>query len=74
MKKVDALKDILQSRIVNQMSYNEGLINNYNPELRQVYTQLRDDEMRSIVKLQQRVERLESARGIVSKLFNTRLK
>lgn len=72
MKEVDILKDILQSRISNQVYYNENLINIRNPEVRQVYTQLRDDEMRAIVKLQQKIQRLEAPPGIISKIFPTK--
>jgi len=40
-----------------------------NPEARQVFTQLRDDEMRDIVNLQQKIDRIQSSEGIISKLF-----
>lgn len=69
MKEVDILKDILEYRISNQLFYNENLINIRNPEVRQLYTQLRDEEMRAIVKLQQKIERLEAKPYIVSKIF-----
>jgi rubrerythrin len=74
MKPIDIFKDLLQSRISNQISYNESLINIRNPEMRQVFTQLRDDEMRSIVKLQQKVQRLETSPGIIAKIFPSRAK
>lgn len=51
------------------MYYNENLITIRNPEVRQVFTQLRDDEMRAIVKLQQKIERLQASPGIISKVF-----
>lgn len=72
MKEADILKDILQYRISNQKSYNENLIEIRNPEIRQVFTQMRDDEMRAIVKLQQKIERLEASTGIIAKIFPTR--
>ena len=59
MKDVDVMKDILQSRISNQLVYNNTIIDLRNPEIRQLYTQMRDDEMRCIAKLQQKIERLE---------------
>jgi rubrerythrin len=74
MKKIDAIKDILQNRISNEIIYNENLIKNTNPELRQVFSQLRDDEMRSIVKLQKNVERLETPTGAISKIFTSKSK
>ncbi|GAB6086009.1 hypothetical protein [Alkaliphilus crotonatoxidans] len=74
MKEVNILKDILQSRITNQKFYNENLIDIRNPEVRALFTQLRDDEMRAIVKLQQKIERLEAPSGIISKVFPPRPK
>jgi rubrerythrin len=72
MEQVDMLKDILQYRIANQIFYNENIILIRNPEVRQIFTQLRDDEMRAIAKLQQKIERIESPAGIVAKIFPTR--
>lgn len=72
MKEVDILKDILEYRISNQVFYNEALINVKNPEARQIFTQVRDDEMRAIVKLQQKIERFESKSGIIAKIFPTK--
>ena len=74
MEKIDALKDVLQNRISNEIFYNENLINITNPEIRAVYNQLRDDEMRSIVKLQQLINRFEHHAGIVSKIFTSNKK
>lgn len=74
MKEQDIYGDILQYRISNQKRYNEDIISIRNPEVRQLFTQLRDDEMRAVVKLQQRVERLESSPGIAARIFPTRSK
>ena len=74
MKEVDILDDILQFRISNQVFYNENLIDVRNPEIRQIFTQMRDDEMRAIVKLQQKIERLKTSPGIVAKIFPTKAK
>lgn len=72
MKDIDILKDILQYRISNQVYYNESLIDIRNPEVRQMFTQLWDDEMRAIVKLQQRIERYQSDPGIIARIFPTK--
>ncbi|MCX7749618.1 MAG: hypothetical protein N2645_22405 [Clostridia bacterium] len=72
MKEADILRDILQHRISNQVYYNENIINIRNPEVRQLFTQARDDEMRAIVKLQQKIERLEANPGIIAKMFPTK--
>lgn len=74
MKKNDVLKDILQNRISNQVYYNENVITVRNPEVRQIFTQLRDDEMRSIVRLQKKVQRLESPPGIITKILPSKPK
>lgn len=69
MEDIDILKDILQYRIINQISYNENLINVRNPEVRYTFTQLRDDEMRDIVRIQQKIERNKEALGIIAKII-----
>jgi len=73
MEEVDILKDLLQYRISNQLFYNEYLVNIRNPEVRQVLTQLRDDEMSGVVELQQRIERLLANPGIIAKIFKKNL-
>jgi hypothetical protein len=69
VENIDILKDILQYRIINQVSYNENLISIRNPEVRQVFSQLRDDEMRDIVRLQQKIERNKGSAGIIAKII-----
>lgn len=69
MEDIDILKDILQFRIINQLAYNENLVNVRNPEVRHTFTQLRDDEMRDIVKIQQKIERNKGSVGIISKII-----
>jgi rubrerythrin len=72
MKEIDMIKDVLYYRISNQIFYNENIINIRNPEARQLFTQIRDDEMRSVSKLQQKIERWESPPSVVAKMFPTR--
>lgn len=74
MEDVDILKDILQYRIINQVSYNENLVNVRNPEVRYVFTQLRDDEMRDIIRIQQKIERNKGASGLIAKIIPNRPK
>jgi hypothetical protein len=74
MKEPDIYCDILQYRISNQKQYNEDLIAVRNPEVRQLFSQLRDDELQAVVKLQQRIERLEAAPGTIARIFPTRKK
>lgn len=72
MKDIDILKDILQYRIANQLFYNKSLIHIRNPEVRQLFSEMRDAEMRAIEKLQQKIERLQSKPHIIAKLFPTK--
>ncbi|SHK04662.1 hypothetical protein [Paramaledivibacter caminithermalis] len=72
MKEVDILKDILQHRISNQLFYNKNLIYIVNPEARQLFSQMRDDEMREIEKLQQKIKRLQAKPYVISKVFPTK--
>lgn len=74
MEDLDILKDILQYRIINQLSYNENLVNVRNPEVRHTFTQLRDDEMRDIIRIQQKIERNKGAAGIIAKIIPRRPK
>lgn len=74
MKKKDALKDVLQTRICNQVYYNENLLHQSNPEIRQIFSQLRDDETRGIIMLQKNIQRLESPPGIISKIIPSKSK
>lgn len=69
MEDIDILKDILQYRVINQVSYNENLISVRNPEVRSVFTQLRDDEMRDIVRIQQKIERNKGSVGLIAKII-----
>lgn len=74
MNEADIYRDILQFRVSSQKQYNEDMIAIRNPEVRQLFTQLRDDEMRAVAKLQQRIERLEASPGTVARIFPTRTK
>ncbi len=74
MKQIDFLRELLHSRTCNQLFYNQNLIELRNPECRQLFAQLRDDEMRAVTELEQRIERISSAAGIISRIFPTKLK
>ena len=61
-------------RVINQVSYNENLVNVRNPEVRHVFTQLRDDEMRDIARIQQKIERNKGSSGIIAKIIPKKTK
>lgn len=74
MKYTDILKELLHSKNCNQLFYNQKLLEVRNPEVRQMFAQFRDDEMRSVVELEQRVDKIDSPPGIISKIFTTKSK
>lgn len=74
MKEVEILKDILAYRTASQCIYNDGIIEIRNPEVRQLFTQIRDDEMRAVERLQQIIERQETPPGIIARVFPERQK
>jgi len=74
MKDIDIYKDLLYFRISNEVYYNRNVIDVRNPEVRQLFTQFRDDEMRALVKLQQKIEKMETSTGIIAKIFPTSAK
>ncbi|SNX53377.1 DUF2383 domain-containing protein [Thermoanaerobacterium sp. RBIITD] len=57
---LDALQDLVKELINQQSFYNENLIKITNPYIRQIFTEMRDEEMRFISILQQNIESLES--------------
>ncbi|WP_434577917.1 DUF2383 domain-containing protein [Thermoanaerobacterium thermosaccharolyticum] len=57
---IDALQDLVKDLINQQIFYNENLIIITNPYVRQIFTQMRDDEMRFITMIQQSIESLKS--------------
>lgn len=69
MKEADMLKDLLEYKVAVQKSYNENALNILNPEVRQLFIQMRDDETRAIVKLQQKIERAEAKPRIIAKIL-----
>ncbi|HAN10315.1 MAG TPA: hypothetical protein DCP90_06860 [Clostridiales bacterium] len=72
MRDDDILNDILKDRITNQCYYNECILNNRNPEVRNFFTEARDDETRAIIRLQQKVERIQNNSGTIVKIFSTK--
>ena len=74
MKDINIYKDLLYFRISNEVYYNRNIIDVRNPEVRQLFTQFRDDEMRALVKLQQKIEKMETSTGIIAKIFPTSAK
>ena len=56
MNNNDFLQDSLQDEIMLQSLYNKYMIKINNPEVRQLFTQLRDTKMQNISQLQQQIK------------------
>lgn len=69
MKEVDALKIVLNELIDMQRQYNEAMIYVRNPEVRNTFRILRDDEARCVERIQQKIYRMETAPWVIQKMF-----
>ena len=69
MKELDIVKDLLQTVTSMQIFFNERAINIRNPEAKHLFIEIRDDKMRSVAKLQQKVERLQTKPSIVARML-----
>ena len=61
MNTLDNLQDALQSEMMLQSTYNKHVVNITNPEIRQLFTQMRDAKMQNITRLQQEIQQLMQA-------------
>ena len=58
MNKHDKLHDILETEMSNQMLYNKYMMKITNPEVRQLFSQFRDEHMQHITQIQQQAQQL----------------
>lgn len=56
MNTIDLLHDSLQDEMVSQSMYNKYMMKISNPEVRQLFIQLRDEKMKNITQLQQEIK------------------
>lgn len=56
MNTVDMLNDALQDEKMLQAMYNKHMMDISNPEVRQLFTQLRDAKMQNLSQLQQQIQ------------------
>ena len=59
MNKLEKLNDIIETEMTDQMLYNKYMLKITNPEVRQLFTQLRDEHMQHITQLQQQVQQMK---------------
>jgi hypothetical protein len=58
MSNIDFLNDSLQDEITLQIKYNKYMIDIQNPEVRQMFMQMRDEKMQNITQLQQEIKKM----------------
>lgn len=58
MEVIDYLQDSLQDEMMLQATYNKYMMEISNPEIRQLFTQLRDSKMKNISQLQQEIKNM----------------
>lgn len=61
MNKLDKLSDIVETEMADQMLYNQYMLQITNPEVRQLFTQLRDEHMQHITQLQKQFLQLKNS-------------
>ena len=58
MNTMDYLHDSLEGEMLLQAMYNKHMVEISNPEVRQLFTQLRDAKMQNISQLQQEIKNM----------------
>ncbi|MPN23512.1 hypothetical protein SDC9_170900 [bioreactor metagenome] len=55
---LNMMYDLLQTEIMNQCMYNRYMMDIQNPEVRQMFMQMRDSKMQQVTQLQQEIKNL----------------
>ena len=58
MNTIDSLHDSLEDEMMLQSMYNKYMMDISNPEVRQLFTQLRDEKMQAVTQLQQEIKNM----------------
>lgn len=58
MNDLNRLNDMLHTEMLNQSMYNKYMMEIQNPEIRQMFTQMRDSKMQQITQLQQEMKKI----------------
>ncbi|MFZ5945851.1 MAG: DUF2383 domain-containing protein [Bacillota bacterium] len=61
MNTIDKLQDVLQGEMMMQSMYNKYMMDVTNPEIRQLFTQMRDSKMQNVTRLQQEIQQMMKA-------------
>lgn len=60
MNNLNMLNDMLHTEMMNQAMYNKYMMNIQNPEVRQMFMQMREGKMQQITQLQQEIKNMMS--------------
>lgn len=60
MNNINKLNDMLHTEMMSQMQYNKYMMDIQNPEIRQMFMQMRDGKMQQITQLQQEIKNMMS--------------
>lgn len=55
---LNMMYDLLQTEIMNQCMYNRYMMDIQNPEVRQMFMQMRDSKMQQVTQLQQEIKNI----------------
>lgn len=60
MNDTNKLNDMLHTEMMSQMKYNKYMMEVLNPEVRQMFMQMRDGKMQQITQIQQEISKMMS--------------
>ena len=58
MNALDKLQDALQGEMMMQSMYNKNMMDITNPEVRQLFTQMREAKMQNVTQLQTQIKQM----------------
>lgn len=58
MNTLDYLQDVLQDEMMMESMYNKNMMDIMNPEVRQLFTQMRDAKMGHVTQLQGEIQKI----------------
>lgn len=58
MNTLDKLQDALQGEMMMQSMYNKNMMDITNPEVRQLFTQMRETKMQNVTQLQTEIKQM----------------
>ena len=58
MNTLDKLQDALQGEMMMQSMYNKNMMDITNPEVRQLFTQMREAKMQNVTQLQKEIQQM----------------